>query len=620
VGIERFTMTPDGGRLVAIGNFRTVDDKTRTQVAMIDTSGPQAVVSDWTTDRFSRACSSRFPTYTLGIDASPDGKYFVVATGAAFNGGVNSGTLCDTASRWEVDPDPTTSNQQPTWVDYLGGDTGTAVGITGSAVYVGGHFRWVNNPYAGDVVGPGTVRRSGLAALDPRNGLPLSWNPGRGKLNFGVGRFMASDQGLWVLHDGDRLGGQVTGPAGLFPLASGKVLPADNTGSLPGQAFVLGQRPAPSGPSPVVVRVNAGGPAVPALDGGPDWEDDTASTSPYRNSGSNAASWNDISFQRDASVPAETPTAIFNDERWDPSGDPEMQWNIDVPSDAPLQVRLYFANGCSCTQSVGQRRFTASVEGQTVTDAGQDLTGYDIVQDVGDEKGTMKVFTVPAQQDGKVTVDFTHVTENPLLSGIEVVRTDVAPPSEVSNDDVYRNDLTLTGATGSTKVANGGVDWSSARGAFMVDGRLYTGWADGTFTWRSFNGTTFGAARPIDLRGLTAFSADLPGVRGMWFDKANGRMYYTVKGVNKLYYRYFTPESLTVGAVRFEQPTNGSVDWGKVSGGFLANGKLYLSNTDGTLRSAGWTNGAVDGTVDPLSGPSIDGINWSAGALFLRVQ
>ena len=55
------------------------------------------------------------------IDIDPTGTYFVVGATGAYSGGVSSGTLCDSISRWELAP--TTSGQNPSWVDYSGGDT-----------------------------------------------------------------------------------------------------------------------------------------------------------------------------------------------------------------------------------------------------------------------------------------------------------------------------------------------------------------------------------------------------------------------------------------------------------------------------------------------------------------
>lgn len=611
VGVEKFTMTPDGSKLVAIGNFRNVNGQRRMQVAMVDTSGAQATLSDWSTERFAMTCHQNFPTYTIAVDGSPDGEYFVIVTGGAFNGGVNSGTLCDTVSRWEFAGSG--SGQQPTWVDYMGGDTSTAVHVTGAAVYTGGHFRWANNPFAGDQAGPGAVDRKGMAALDPRNGLPFSWRASKLPLNYGVLGFNSTSQGLWVGHDGDRLNQETTGRFGLMPLTGASALPDDDTGSLPGNTFLLGRRTLPTGPSPVLYRVNAGGSELVSFDGYMDWQGDTAAApSPNHNSGSNASTWTQA-FGRTANVPASTPTEIFAAERWDPSSAPEMEWDFPVEAGVPLEVRLYFANGYSGTSQPGQRVFDVNLEGETVLD------NYDIAADVGHSTGTMKPFDIIS--DGNVDIDFAHVIENPLINGIEIVRTDIAPPPDTDEDDVYRIPMTEAAAGASTQVASGGVDWSSARGAFMVDGRLYNGWADGTFTWRSFNGGSyFGGARNIDLNGLTPFASELPGIRGMWFDRETGRMYYTVNGQTRLYYRYFTPESNIVGAVRFQQPTSGAIDWSRVTGGFLANGKLYVSSTDGTLRSATWQDGPAAGTVQTVSGPDVDGLDWRFGALFLHAQ
>ena len=117
--------------------------------------------------------------------------------------------------------------------------------------------------------------------------------------------------------------------------------------------------------------------------------------------------------------------------------------------------------------------------------------------------------------------------------------------------------------------------------------------------------------RPIPLNGLEvqppsafnipgtttrvpAFTTDIAAMTGMFYD--NGRIYYTVAKTgtasannNKLYYRYFNPESEIIGASLFVASTGGEgVNWGNVRGMTLASGKLIYALTDGRLYSVNW--------------------------------
>ncbi|MEX2101755.1 MAG: PKD domain containing protein, partial [Actinomycetota bacterium] len=202
--VNKIDVTPDASTLIAIGNFKRAGGQVREQIAMVDLSSTPDSLANWQTNRFPASdCSSSFDTYMRDVDISLDGSYFAVATTGAYDGGPP--VLCDTVSRWETGARG--SNLQPTWVDYTGGDTLYSVAITGTAIYVGGHQRWMNNPFAGDSKGPGAVDRPGIAAIDPNNGVPFSWNPGRSR---GVGAFalVSTDQGLYVGSDTDKLGGE----------------------------------------------------------------------------------------------------------------------------------------------------------------------------------------------------------------------------------------------------------------------------------------------------------------------------------------------------------------------------------------------------------------------------
>jgi hypothetical protein len=602
--VAKLDVTPDGSVLVAIGNFTAAGGQPRHQVATLDLDGTNAVLSSWSTDRFVPQCTAKFDTYTRDVDISPDGSYFVIVTTGAFQGGANLGKLCDSASRWEIGP--TGSGQQPSWIDYAGGDTSYSVAVTGTAVYVGGHFRWWNNAFVGDNVGPGTVKRRGVAALDPLNGLPLSWNPGR-ELGEGVFSLVGTPEGLWVGSDSDEIGGEYHAKLAFFPLAGGSAVPEHVPATLPGELYSLPAHGCASVDPSILYRVNAAGEALPSLDCGPGWAaDTTASPSPYRNSGSSAASWTYVP-SLDASVPASGHPGVFASERWDSSSPPEMQWDFPVASGTPVRVRLYFADRCTCTTSPGQRKFDVTIEGSTV------LNDYDIVADAGWGVGTTKGFDVVS--DGTITISFGHVVQNPLVNAIELI--DLAATPVVPSPSEYLNHRGFDGVTPSGLLAltTTAVDWSRARGAFVTGGRIYYGWSDGKVYSRSFNGTKVGKASQIYLRGLTPHHFPTAGVTGMFFE--NGRLYYTVAGQDKLFMRYFTPESGVIGAVTFTVAGPGDgLDWLTVRGMTLANGKVYVARPGDVLESIDWSAGApVTGTrtvVDSDAGQA-----WASRGMFV---
>jgi hypothetical protein len=234
VNVDKLDITPDGSKLIAIGNWTYVAGLQRDQVVMVDLTTVPVSVLDWSTTRYQQQCAKVFATYMRDVDVSPDGSYFVVVT----TGAHKPGSLCDTAARWELGR--TGPGQQPTWVDYTGGDTLYSVAITGTAVYVGGHQRWMNNSFAADKAGPGAVAREGIAALDPVNGLPLSWNPGRDR---GVGAFalVSTPEGLWIGSDTDRIGRyEYHARIAFMPAEGGTAVPESRVGSLPGSLYRLG--------------------------------------------------------------------------------------------------------------------------------------------------------------------------------------------------------------------------------------------------------------------------------------------------------------------------------------------------------------------------------------------
>jgi hypothetical protein len=244
IGPWDIDVTANGATMVVIGNFKTANGLLRDQVALLDLTGSSAKVAKWATSSYSPYCYNwAFDGYVRGVSFSPNGSYFVInATGGG------NGTLCDATARFETKLGST--NAKPTWVDETGGDTVWGVTVTNTAVYIGGHNRWNNNPDGVDKAQPGAVPRPGLAALDPVSGRPFAWNPGRVPLGVAVFAVHATASGLWIGSNTDYIGNYayLRPKLAFFPYAGGPKPAATSTAGLPGTAY-LGGSPTVSGDS-----------------------------------------------------------------------------------------------------------------------------------------------------------------------------------------------------------------------------------------------------------------------------------------------------------------------------------------------------------------------------------
>jgi PKD repeat protein len=234
VGATTVAVSPDKTRLIVDGNFISAQDTVgtyaRDQIVSINLGATSATVDpNWNTNAFTNSCYYwAYDSFVRGVGWSPDGSYFVVAA----TGGYNNSSFqdCDSASRFNASS--TGLTVAPAWVDFTGTDSVYSVGVTSSAVYIGGHYRWLNNPYGQDNSKSGAVARPGLGALDPANGVPMSWNPGRNPRGHGAEVIYATSKGIWVGSDTDYVGNYLYKHQKLdfFPFAGGAAVTGDNAG------------------------------------------------------------------------------------------------------------------------------------------------------------------------------------------------------------------------------------------------------------------------------------------------------------------------------------------------------------------------------------------------------
>ena len=123
---------------------------------------------------------------------------------------------------------PELTRRKPEWINYTGGDSVWSVSDTGAAVYVAGHFKWLDNPngWASYGVGDKTsgapaASRRGIGAIDPATGLALPWNPGLGQTKIGGKALLADASGLSIGNDATTFAGKPRRGLQHVPLPAG---------------------------------------------------------------------------------------------------------------------------------------------------------------------------------------------------------------------------------------------------------------------------------------------------------------------------------------------------------------------------------------------------------------
>jgi ricin-type beta-trefoil lectin protein/beta-propeller uncharacterized protein DUF5122 len=228
-----------GTQIAIAGSFLNVDGQPTPRLAVINTGGglgDPGSLDNWYVGLMTNNCSAEHD-YARDVDFSPDGSYLAIGdTGYQASPG-NAPSLCDSVARIPVAG--VSGDVTPTWIDYTGGDSPYSVQVTNSAIYFGGHFRWLDNECGNNVVcEPNAVLVQGLGAVDPNTGLAIPWwhpmtERGNGTMSletFGDNEGVA-DGGLIIGNNSQYNGGVAHGFNAMFPLTSTGATPT--FGSIP---------------------------------------------------------------------------------------------------------------------------------------------------------------------------------------------------------------------------------------------------------------------------------------------------------------------------------------------------------------------------------------------------
>jgi hypothetical protein len=152
-------------------------------------------------------------------------------------------------------------------------------------------------------------------------------------------------------------------------------------------------------PAPSVYRIHAGGASYTSPNG-THW----IANSYFNTPGTTVATA--------AAIANTTDDPLYQTQRTDPAAAPELKYTIAV-ANGTYTVKLLFAE--IVATAAGQRVFNVHIDGTAV------LTNFDIFAAAGAaNRAVTKAFNA-AVTNGTLTIDFVHVTGDPLIAAIEVL-------------------------------------------------------------------------------------------------------------------------------------------------------------------------------------------------------
>ena len=206
--------SPTDTYMVVTGNFLTVDGKKRPRMALVKAGKQNASVTKWKTDKItkSKSCSPNKNHEELGVDISPNGKWFYTVT----TGGHQAGATCDATTKWDA-RDLDDKDSKPVWINFTERDSLSGVVATNNSVFVAGHQKACSAlPNSKD----NYVERYGLCQISAKTGKVKSWNPTTSRQRSMHVRMAWTPYGLFYAGDANQIGGQKRNNIALFPFSN----------------------------------------------------------------------------------------------------------------------------------------------------------------------------------------------------------------------------------------------------------------------------------------------------------------------------------------------------------------------------------------------------------------